>query len=679
MWQFFTLISTLSFTLTLNVVTVLLISICTLSFVFYVIRYTVLARHSRLPIHEVQHEQGASFDLHPDSTSDSTERIFPPEEIFSNFLSSIRIFGYLDRAVLNELSKSTYQRSHEANKIIWQTGDTSRDFLVVITGCVKIFFMPDSRNSMEILKDRELEQSHLLCEVKAGGTVSSLMDILSIYTDAVDPDSSNGDTSVPSPSSDHLGTQLDPTLDALKSPSGRSFDATKKGSASKIFGRNSSFPSGFSLIAQTSEDTNLLVIPESAFKKLAEKFPRSASQLVQVILSRFQRVTFLTLYKYLGLTRELMNIEMMVNECWGLENSPFSQQDLDILHHLPKRRVTNVFELNKPSALASTLDSSSDCFGDLFKSADANWDGSGKSNQPKPPIYQATGVYLVETAGAGLLDGVNHSIASFRTSSTRLDTFPSDTEFPSDESDEQHLRSLVFDSISKSIGLSLSPSAPSILAISASRSASLNSVNSFDGLHGQPSTSTPPPSAPHFGYLHDRRPHSSNQETRTASSSPINGNVDGLHFGNASNCKILYYEENAILLRQGERNTGLFYVIDGLLEVLMSEEIAATNASTLSKSPSTLKLAQMSELERSQKRLFFIQRGGLAGYLASLTGHPSFVTIRAKIPTFVAYIPKVDMDRIVDQHPQVLLMLAKRLTTKLSPLVIIASFFIHPR
>jgi lysophospholipid hydrolase len=41
-------------------------------------------------------------------------------------------------------------------------------------------------------------------------------------------------------------------------------------------------------------DTTLAVIPAEAFKKLTRKFPKASGTVVQVVLERFSRVTFMT-------------------------------------------------------------------------------------------------------------------------------------------------------------------------------------------------------------------------------------------------------------------------------------------------------------------------------------------------------------------------------------------------
>ena len=47
-------------------------------------------------------------------------------------------------------------------------------------------------------------------------------------------------------------------------------------------------------IARATVDTTLAVIPAEAFKKLTRKFPKASGTVVQVVLERFSRVTFMT-------------------------------------------------------------------------------------------------------------------------------------------------------------------------------------------------------------------------------------------------------------------------------------------------------------------------------------------------------------------------------------------------
>lgn len=92
-----------------------------------------------------------------------------------------------------------------------------------------------------------------------------------------------------------------------------------------------------------------------------------------------------------------------------------------------------------------------------------------------------------------------------------------------------------------------------------------------------------------------------------------------------------------------------------------------------------------------QKLLFTVKPGGIAGYLglfhlfldiscnsnwhlASLCNTASYVDIKAKTDTYVGFLPLPALERILEKRPIVLLTLAKRLISMLSPLsTIIAS------
>ena len=89
---------------------------------------------------------------------------------------------------------------------------------------------------------------------------------------------------------------------------------------------------------------------------------------------------------------------------------------------------------------------------------------------------------------------------------------------------------------------------------------------------------------------------------------------------------------------------------------------------------------------KSHKHLFSVKPGGIAGYLgiivlisyaisinmrahaASLTGTASYVDIRAKTDAYVGFLPSHALERLLEKRPIVLLTLAKRLISLLSPL-----------
>nr|XP_060619504.1 patatin-like phospholipase domain-containing protein 6 isoform X6 [Anolis sagrei ordinatus] len=62
--------------------------------------------------------------------------------------------------------------------------------------------------------------------------------------------------------------------------------------------------------ARVAEDSTVLRLPVEAFSAVFEKYPESLVRVVQIIMVRLQRVTFLALHNYLGLTNELFSHEM---------------------------------------------------------------------------------------------------------------------------------------------------------------------------------------------------------------------------------------------------------------------------------------------------------------------------------------------------------------------------------
>uniref|UniRef100_A0A672NFC4 lysophospholipase n=1 Tax=Sinocyclocheilus grahami TaxID=75366 RepID=A0A672NFC4_SINGR len=59
--------------------------------------------------------------------------------------------------------------------------------------------------------------------------------------------------------------------------------------------------------ARAAAPTTVLRLPAQAFQSVFEKYPETLVRVIQIIMVRLQRVTFLALHNYLGLTTELFN------------------------------------------------------------------------------------------------------------------------------------------------------------------------------------------------------------------------------------------------------------------------------------------------------------------------------------------------------------------------------------
>ena len=179
----------------------------------------------------------------------------PPEPVIEeptpgDLLSKIRIFGYLEPEVYAELVRCLEERSIQKGELV----KTDGSFWLVSEGR---FEMRIRKPILDLLVEDEMEL--VLSEVCKGGILSSLFEILSILTN----------------------TEM---LNAHADELGGHFRVRK--------------------IAIT--DSRCLVIPESAFYNIMEKYPKAAAHIVQIIMSRFHRVTFMTLQRYLGLGKEVL-------------------------------------------------------------------------------------------------------------------------------------------------------------------------------------------------------------------------------------------------------------------------------------------------------------------------------------------------------------------------------------
>uniref|UniRef100_A0A673INY2 lysophospholipase n=1 Tax=Sinocyclocheilus rhinocerous TaxID=307959 RepID=A0A673INY2_9TELE len=63
------------------------------------------------------------------------------------------------------------------------------------------------------------------------------------------------------------------------------------------------------VFARAAVRSTILRLPASAFQSVFEKYPETLVRVIQIIMVRLQRVTFLALHNYLGLTTELFNQE----------------------------------------------------------------------------------------------------------------------------------------------------------------------------------------------------------------------------------------------------------------------------------------------------------------------------------------------------------------------------------
>ncbi|OMJ19973.1 Lysophospholipase NTE1 [Smittium culicis] len=219
------------------------------------------------------------------------------------FLKSIQIFGYLEDAVFYELSRQLQTQRVLAGEKLYSI-EKRRDFCVVVDGHITVYAVDtnyplssklkhssnstgfsfenqsDSSQSYDSIQSsdyysqsdnddmfpkRSINSKQILREVGQGKILSGILQILKIFTENI--------------------------LDSHEIPSLNETNKTNH------------------IIGIATVDTTLAVIPEKAFRRVREKFPKSAAHMIQVILTRLQRVTLFTMQNYLNLSNQVVSFE----------------------------------------------------------------------------------------------------------------------------------------------------------------------------------------------------------------------------------------------------------------------------------------------------------------------------------------------------------------------------------
>ncbi|RPD57124.1 patatin-domain-containing protein [Lentinus tigrinus ALCF2SS1-6] len=747
-----------SMTLTLNFWSFALLFLAFAVGLNYWIRFRYLNKYTQLK--EPPLVKADAQELHPDVNTPEQPANF--HNYLDEFLQAVRVFGFLEKPVFHELARHLQTRRLLAGDTL--SLDQDKSFYCVIDGNVQVYAQtgqPTQHGPSGAWDEEDMNGYQLLNQVGSGGTLSSLFTILSLFTENVKMSWQDGDRPdehldghIPSPTthaplrnrSNSDVSQLDLTAVPL-TPGRRSRAASVSSSGSTIHaadvtsprssrGRSTSrdsrytrTPSGafppssrvpasasttaetqshYGVVARAAEDSTLAVIPAEAFQRLTKKFPKAAAHIVQVILTRFSRVTFNAAHNYLGLTTEVLRTEKAINDiaCHPLPQS-FYQGGLRQL----RQRFDGV-------AMSSDSDTGSDYFSyDTLTSDKSSFlQEIRKPKSQTGPILTGAGVntkyspvtpfkahgsrHLVQagdllTSTGNLTESPNGIVRthSGNGSSAAPSPRPYALELPMQRltAEEFDLKEAVMSCIAKSIGLIQPP---------ISGGDSVEASPAFPPSEG--GISRPGGFKSSFGSLSLLEVGMDDaSSSRTESSSSI---CTDEYLSNLDNeVEILFFPAGSILAKAGERNTGLFYVIDGFLDMILPAENASSDKEkaakqekaqkpnapqprpvpnrTWSRSESTFTAGSRSShaegaakarsnKDKSQKPLFTVKPGGIAGYLSSLCQTASYVDIVAKTDAYVGFLPSPALERLLERRPIVLLTLAKRLISLLSPLVL---------
>ncbi|KAJ7654724.1 hypothetical protein B0H17DRAFT_1099713 [Mycena rosella] len=692
-----------SMTLTLNFWSFAIIFVLSVVALNYWIRFRYLNDYTQL--NEPPLVKPDANELHPDVNTDP-----PPtfHNYLDDFLQAVRVFGF----VFHELARHLQTRRLIAGDSI--SLDQDKNFYCVVDGMVQ------TEDHIGTWEDEEMNGYQLLNEVGSGGTLSSLFTILSLFTEDVkmswrdDPEEPYDDgISMPARNRAERANSDVSQLD-LKNRTRRSSTSSsastvhpemlpsRAGSMSPLFveepepmrtppvsrpplpSRPASIHRG--VVARATEDTTLAVIPAEAFRRLTKKFPKATGHIVQVIVTRFARVTFNAAHKYLGLTSEILRTELAMNDiaCHPLPASFYEGSGLQNLRQrfdgAQKTETSDDYFSMSPLPPASMSGS-----GDSINTASASNTKVKIADAPAPrrPNSSQSGPFRAQSrhaVQAGDLmtstNQLNDTYPAFKRTFSILATprvsgrpfLPDAVQGGSSSyasGDEFDLRDEVMSCIAKSIGL-LQPPMSSGDSVEASPA-----FLAHDAIGRRSSSSGVFSSS--FGSL-SLLDLGDDTSSMTGGSSTI-ASGDGYMSGLDNEVEILFFAAGSTLAKAGELNTGLFYVIDGFLDILLPGDDAQVRKSTQDAVPSTAdaepwRTPGVKGDTNKQKLLFTVKPGGIAGYLAALCNTASYVDIKAKTDAYVGFLPSHALERLLEKRPIVLLTLAKRLISLLSPLLL---------
>ncbi|ORY84493.1 hypothetical protein BCR37DRAFT_345743 [Protomyces lactucae-debilis] len=641
-------------------------------------RAKYLTNYAKLPLEPQRKEP--KIEPFPDTVESESKPGL--HSYLDEFLSAIKVFGYLEKPVFHELTRHMQTRKLLAGETI--NLENEKSFCIVVDGHVQVFFKTEA-SELEAAAD-EFEEGgegyRLLTDVRNGAPLSSMFSILSLFTEDVrlrhgapvspqaDMHAQPQDAAPPSmPTSPMpMPVGMAPASPRTHFAANKLKEARKRGSSQNLrdvphipllnppekpTSRNSVHPG---VIARANIDTTLAVIPAEAFRRLTRIYPKASAHIVQVIMTRFQRVTFATGHNYLGLTAEILRTERQMNDftTYDLPNyvqasalerlkqklqkaemqMSASERDTGIVVSSPvKRRPTSIrlSSLRKRAQGRPRVN-----FQDLMASVD-----EVKAEESEPEGYAT----------------------------------PESAREPDESEEDNSFRDSVLHCMFKSLGLEQNPEQARSGAASVEQSPKLSAVDLQD-IERQSRNS--------FGHAISNMARLNLEATASdvqSESAFTSNSLEGIETEMDNDLEIIHFPKGAVLVEAQERNPGLYYVIDGFLDagLLVPRTGHAVVGKPARKDPNMLDNSNpfeqsFEEVDDGFRALFTVKPGGIAGYQAGIGNYRSFVDVRAKTDVLVGFLPRDSLERIMEKKPVVLLTMAKRLISLLSPLILHLDF-----
>lgn len=749
------------FLVTLSLLLILIYLAISASLSYYVVRHKYLTMYSKKTAPVKLDKNALKFDLDIDYDTGTRKKRGSgrTKNYLDEFLSAIKVFGYLERPVFHELTKNMTTQKLSAEEILYL--DELLGFSIVVEGTVQVYMKMKDRTGSKVefdtsspnLDDTLLigdQQYQLLNEVKSGAALSSLLSTLDLFRSeysaistpdfgpqklerplplvsrtksstaskklngsmlidplSLDPDNSRHDLAnflnanyAPSPS---IGAASLPNIEsAIATPENeRSIPLldTTSGNFPEIVAKPKPDSSG-------NATATIAIIPGLAFQRVQSKYPKATSHIVTMVITRLYKVTMNAVHNYLGLTAEIIDSEVNLNKISescklpsylyegvkenlvGKDTHSKEENDGSVdIFSKSTRRPQRLNRENSSRYVVLANRSKPSHPGDLLSSVPL----SRKSDYTMAPIssHDEDAPFADPVSPQNFL---NSQRTSFVSRPLEIHENVRDWSFSDEleETEETSLRIAIVENLFKLLGIEDNPTNMHGLAMLSGQFSASSSVVGLSTLMNDNSTPISGERYAHEAltdrfkvasnpnFYGDRNSVSSthkfystihqtlNAESKESLSTPktkprsrdgsnVDVNFSAIKNSFSKHIQVKYYRPGSTLVSQDSADTGLYYVIDGSLDV--------------SHSPAT----NLKEPEKSKviKKLYSVGPGGLAGYLSCIVGYKSLVTIQASKEqgSIVAYISKSDVIRLLDKFYFLQLPVASKLKSLL-PLLI---------
>lgn len=765
----------MSFSITLSLLLLLVYLAIIVTLCYLIVRNKYLTRYSKETAPPKQEKLnnalhgGLDYVTGPKKRTDGDRS----KNYLDEFLSAIKVFGYLERPVFHELTKNMTTQKLSENEVLYL--DEKLGFSIVVEGTIQVFTKLkqrqdtllefDEHNSVvgEDIITIQDQQYQLLNEVKSGSPLSSLLSTLDLFSadkeqssppfsPSTDPwNRSSSITSLPrnaqsaaqrpqftedpilvspnssgiepsrsstparpdvhnymsSPRINMLGGQPESAVGTPAEESNFSLHEDPRNSLPEIVVR----PKAVDNRDGNSSTATIAIIPSLAFQRVHSKFPKATSHIVTMVLTRLYKVTSNAVHTYLGLVKEIIDTEVGLNaiadECklpsylydgviehFNLQRKGEEDDNMKIFAKSHRRpRKLNKENSSRYVVLASRSKPSHP--GDLLSSVPLSRTSGDKhkTNIPDEHISAPVGEHNRRSFGMDSDEGPLFKDWKAKTPKRKDMIMNRSFSDEREETEETSLRIAIVENIFKLLGIDeQSPQfkETTLQGGELSTNSSLIGLSSLVGdnmsfmsdrlaqdYFGERSRQSSlgltlrptlrQPSHKFYSTIHhtvkmdpkesDKRTRRTPSPSRPAPPRPVDVNFVTIKNAFSKYIEVKYQKPGSVLVEQNDPHSGLYYVIDGSLDVHHASR--KENESVL-----------------RRKKLHTVKAGGLAGYLSSVVGVRSLVSVRCPEDSgaIVAYISRDDFARLMDKFYFLQLPVATKLKNLLSSLIVTIDF-----